>query len=131
MRTPLTPNGPAHDEPHREALGGAAQERPTQDLQATQEFKPAPAPASARKFSRLGDFRLVKRLGSGGMGNVYKARQLSRNRDVALKVLFRHLGTQQAVLQRFHREAELMTRLDHPHLLRGYEVGEDKGWHYF
>jgi serine/threonine-protein kinase len=64
------------------------------------------------------------------MGNVYKARQISRNRDVALKVLFRHLADQPALLQRFHREAELMTRLDHPHLLRGYEVGEDQGWHY-
>jgi serine/threonine-protein kinase len=131
MRTPPTPNGPAHDEPHREAPGGAAPEQPTQDLQPTQEFRPAPAPAPARKFSQLGDFRLLKRLGSGGMGNVYKARQLSRDRDVALKVLFRHLAAQPAFLQRFHREAELMTRLDHPHLLRGYEVGEDKGWHYF
>jgi serine/threonine-protein kinase len=111
-------------------------------MQATQEFAAGPAAAppppggaaaggNGRKFSQLGDFRLLRRLGSGGMGNVYRARQLSRNRDVALKVLFRHLAAQPAFLKRFHREAELMSRLDHPNLLRGYEVGEDKGWHYF
>jgi eukaryotic-like serine/threonine-protein kinase len=135
MRTPPTPNGAGKDEA---PPAGSASSRPTDpELPATQEFgaaPPAPSPAAAaaggRKFSRLGDFRLLKRLGSGGMGNVYKARQISRNRDVALKVLFRHLADQPAVLQRFHREADLMTRLEHPHLLRGYEVGEDQGWHY-
>ena len=139
MRRPLKPEGGAQDEPRREAAGGptpSPQEQPTQNLEATQDFAPAGGPPTAgggggRKFSQLGDFRLLKRLGSGGMGNVYKARQLSRNRDVALKVLFRHLADQPAFLQRFHREADLMTRLDHPHLLRGYEVGQDKGWHYF
>jgi serine/threonine-protein kinase len=65
------------------------------------------------------------------MGKVYKAVQLSPKRHVALKVLFGHLAAQPAFRQRFYREARIMTQLDHPHLLRGYAVGEEQGWHYF
>src|SRR5260221_7832679 len=79
---------------------------------------------------RLGEFLLVKRLGKGATGTVYLARQESQNRDVAVKVLAKHLASNPTILQRFQREARLMAALDHPHILRGYAVGEDRGYHY-
>src|SRR6516164_4367326 len=78
----------------------------------------------------LRDFRLIKKLGEGGMGKVYKAQQISLDRVVAVKVPFKHLVKDQSFVQRFYREARIMARLDHPHILRCYGVGEENGWHY-
>jgi serine/threonine-protein kinase len=78
----------------------------------------------------LGDFRLLDRVGAGGMGIVYKAQQISLDREVALKVLFHHLAQDGPFVQRFYREARLMAHLDHPHIVRGYGLGENQGWHY-
>jgi serine/threonine-protein kinase len=80
---------------------------------------------------QLGDFKLLKKLGEGAMGAVYKARQQSFERDVALKVLFKHVANNAKLLERFYREARVAGHLDHPNLVRGFEVGEDGGWHYF
>jgi serine/threonine-protein kinase len=80
---------------------------------------------------QLGDFRLLRKLGEGAMGVVYKARQLSFDRNVALKVLFKHVAHNAKLVERFYREARVAGHLDHPNLVRGYEVGEDGGWHYF
>ncbi len=79
----------------------------------------------------LGDFTFVKKLGEGAMGEVYKARQLSFNRDVALKVLFKHVANNPKLVERFYREARVAGRLDHPNVVRGYEVDECNGRHYF
>jgi serine/threonine-protein kinase len=83
-----------------------------------------------QKTSTLGDFRLVAVLGEGGMGTVYKARQISRPRDVALKVLAKGLAEQAGIVERFHREGRLLARLDHPHIIHCYAVGEACGFHY-
>src|SRR5262249_49891960 len=83
------------------------------------------------KSPLLGDFRLLNKLGEGAMGTVYKAQELSADRLVAVKVLFPHMARHPRLLERFYREARLMGRLDHPHLVNGYAVGEDQGWHYF
>jgi serine/threonine-protein kinase len=96
---------------------------------------PAPAPSQParpvrQKTSTLGDFRLVAVLGEGGMGTVYKARQISRPRDVALKVLAKGLAEQPGLVERFHREGRLLARLEHPHIIRCYAVGEALGFHY-
>ncbi|HEV3255693.1 MAG TPA: serine/threonine-protein kinase [Gemmataceae bacterium] len=90
-----------------------------------------PASASKLKVAALGEFRLVQKLGAGGMGIVYKAQQTSLDREVALKVLSKHLAENPDFVQRFQREARLMARLDHPNILRGFAVGEEKGFHYF
>jgi serine/threonine-protein kinase len=79
----------------------------------------------------LGDFRLVRKLGEGAMGIVYKATQISVAREVAIKVLFPHMAKNTKLLERFYREARVMGRLDHPNIVRGYAVGEEQGWHYF
>jgi serine/threonine protein kinase len=80
---------------------------------------------------RLGDFRVLRKLGSGGMGIVYLAYQVSRQRHVALKVLSVDLATKPGFIQRFHREAETIARLDHPAIVGCLGVGEHHGCHYF
>ena len=79
----------------------------------------------------LGDYRIIKSLGSGGMGTVYLAHQLSRDRDVALKVMSPVLARMPAQVERFQREGELMFGLHHPNIVRCFDRGEVEGWHYF
>lgn len=77
---------------------------------------------------QLGDFKLLRKLGDGAAGVVYHARQISFERDAAVKVLFK---TSPKQIERFYREARLAGQLDHPHIVQGYAVGEDRGLHYF
>ena len=99
---------------------------------------PAHAEESARLESHnhktvntLGDYKLVKKLGEGAMGVVYQARQISYPREVAVKVLFKHIANNPKLVERFYREARVTGRLDHPNIVQGYEVGEAHGFHYF
>jgi tRNA A-37 threonylcarbamoyl transferase component Bud32 len=89
-------------------------------------------PASGQRVSsQVGDFRLLRKLGQGAMAAVYKARQVSFKRDVALKILFKHVADNPKLVERFYREARITGRLDHPNIVRGYGVGEFDGLHYF
>ena len=74
---------------------------------------------------QIGDFQIVRRLGAGGMGIVYLARQLSLNRLVALKVLGTAL-TDRSEIARFQREAQAVARLDHPGIARIHFIGQDR-----
>ncbi len=78
----------------------------------------------------LGDFQILRKLGTGAMGAVYLARQRSQQRLVALKVLSRALSERGAYVLRFNREAEVMAQLDHPHIVKLYGIGEEQGLHY-
>ena len=73
---------------------------------------------------RVGDFEIERRLGAGGMGIVYKARQVSLDRVVALKVLGPAL-TRPADLERFQREAKAAARLKHPGITAIHFIGQD------
>lgn len=84
-----------------------------------------------RADNTLGDYRLLKKLGEGAMGEVYRARQLNYPREVAVKVLFKHIASNPKLVERFYREARATGRLDHPNIVQGYEVGEDHGCHFF
>jgi len=82
------------------------------------------------KTRRLGDYELVEELGRGGMGVVYKARQIYLNQTVALKVLpHRYLDDAQAV-SRFRREMQSIGGLNHPNIVRAYNAGEAGGVHF-
>jgi serine/threonine-protein kinase len=73
---------------------------------------------------RVGDFRIERRLGAGGMGIVYRARQVSLDRPVALKVLGSALN-HEGDLARFQREAQAIARLNHPGIVGIHYIGQD------
>jgi serine/threonine-protein kinase len=78
----------------------------------------------------LGDFQVLRRIGSGGMGQVYLARQLSLKREVALKLLRDELSANPTALKRFQAEAEAVARLSHANVVQVYAVGEADGLRY-
>ena len=79
----------------------------------------------------LGDFRIVRELGRGGMGIVYEAEQLSLNRRVALKILPTAAVLDPRTLQRFKNEAQAAAALDHPHIVDVYGIGSERCVHYY
>jgi serine/threonine-protein kinase len=75
----------------------------------------------------FGDFQVLRKLGAGGMGQVYLARQLSLRREVALKFLRNDLTTNVTALKRFEAEAQAVARLTHPGIVQVYQFGEADG----
>jgi len=88
--------------------------------------EPRPPP-----FERLGDLRIVREIGRGGMGIVYEAVQESLDRQVALKVLPHHSFLDRKTIRRFHREAQAVAQLHHTHIVPVFGVGEQDGLHYY
>ncbi len=91
--------------------------------------KPASKPAAGgeKAASTLGVYKLLKKLGQGGMGAVYKAQNVKTGDIVAIKVLTKELAAKGNFAQRFEREARAMQKLDHPNILTCRDFGKDKG----
>ena len=78
------------------------------------------------KGTRLGPYQVERLLGTGGMGEVYRARDTTLNRDVAIKVLLPAVTADPERLSRFSREAQVLASLNHPHIAQIYGL-EDAG----
>ncbi len=89
------------------------------------------APERIHPLATVGDFRIVRELGRGGMGVVYEAEQLSLGRTVALKVLPFAAMLDERQLKRFQNEARVMASLDHPHIVAVHGFGVDRCVHYY
>jgi eukaryotic-like serine/threonine-protein kinase len=97
----------------------------------------SPLRVLGKNLVRIGDYRLVKKIGQGAMGAVYKAKQVSddgknldKPRTVALKVLFPHVANNPKLVERMNREGQVMGLLDHPNIVRAFAVGEADECHF-
>jgi serine/threonine protein kinase len=106
------------------AAGGGAQPGGT--------IVPAPSHELSKLLAgeRLGNYELLEFAGGGGMGAVFRARDLTLHREVAIKVLSRDQAVDDETLKRFKNEAQSAARLDHDNIARVHYVGEDRGLHY-
>jgi hypothetical protein len=92
---------------------------------------PAAAPGGAAPPENVPGYDLLGVLGRGGMGVVYEARQVAADRVVALKMILHGGHADDDALARFRTEAKAIARLQHPHIVQVYEVGEHAGLPYF
>jgi serine/threonine-protein kinase len=79
----------------------------------------------------IAGYKLEEKLGAGSMGTVYRARQLSLDRRVAIKILSPHLARKKDYIERFLKEARAVAKLNHPNVISGIDVGEEGGVRYF
>src|SRR5437868_2757393 len=115
--------------------GGNDPGRPASSMPATTPDDVAPTSSktvrAAELLGELGDYELLDEVGRGGQGVVFRARQKSLNRIVALKVIGLGQWATEAHLKRFRLEAEAAARLEHPGIVPIHEVGERDGQCYF
>ncbi len=94
------------------------------------EHNLATLPGRNLSGQKVGDYYLLRRLGSGGMADVYLAVQESLKRNVAIKILKPHLAENVDYVERFQREAQAAAALVHANIVQIFEVGQSGGWHF-
>jgi len=107
-----------------DTAGAIADEGPARDSD-TSRWKSLTLPTI------IGDYELIEELGRGGMGVVFRARQISLDREVAIKMILRGRLASEADLQRFLAEASATARLQHPNIVPVYEAGDIEGRPFF
>lgn len=90
-----------------------------------------PPPAHAEVPQRIGGCELQEPIGTGAMGQVFRARQTEPDRLVAVKLVRSELSARDDLLGRFRREAQILAELDHPNIVRVLWAGDEQGWSYF
>jgi serine/threonine protein kinase len=86
----------------------------------------SPGAGGKQALREVGGFELIEKVGQGGMGTVWRARQKSLDRIVALKILPPSIAKDKLFIERFVREARATAKLVHPNVVAGIDVGEDK-----
>jgi len=86
---------------------------------------------SKAAVKKIPGYKITGKLGAGAMAVVYKAKQLSLNRTVAIKVLPKRFSENPEYVERFYKEGQAAGRLNHPNIVQGIDVGEAGGYHYF
>lgn len=97
-------------------------DRLSQSLDDDSMYKPA---------QQIPGFQILGKLGQGAMAVVFKAKQLSLDRIVAIKILPKRLSENSEFVDRFYREGRAAARLNHANIVQAYDVGESNGYHYF
>ena len=121
---------------------GAFEAPPPRVGERTQAYEDAPEPARTPKKAakpekaddipeKLGGYEVIKVLGKGGMGAVLLGRQVSLDRKVALKIMHARLAKDPGFVARFTREAYAAAQLVHHNVIQIYDIGEDRGTHFF
>ena len=133
LRNGERPNVEQYASEYPEAAEALRQILPALEVMGAAPLRSAKNSANEQKplGQDLGDFRLKREIGRGGMGVVYEAEQLSLGRRVALKVLPFAAMLDKQQLKRFKNEARAAATLDHPHIVAVHSVGEERGVHYY
>ncbi len=123
------PDGPATAPMSGEALSRSTVRSPATVVTNYVEI-PAEGDAAFEPGTQLGPYRLVSKLGEGGMGIVFKAVHTKLDKTVAIKILPSQLISQKSALARFEREMKAVGRLQHPNVVQAFDAGEEKGTHF-